>query len=134
MSINRDWLMPYEVRNPDRPQPMNFAFRETVDHRQLSFCRDMDDRRRLFDDLKRRAAHALAQHIAKHCKWFDASPPTYGELAIQLELTISDRGSYENWLPVERQAGRREGREQALKQCAESLPYGLAEAAMEFYT
>lgn len=126
-------LMPMEITLPQRPQPLNFAFREKVDERQFAYARSDIERQRLFDELKRYAAHKLADHIAAHCKWFDVSMPMFGAPHLQIELTINDRGAYVNYLPVERDSGRREGRAAALKACAESLPYGLADAAAEFY-
>lgn len=127
-------MMPEEVHFPARPAPINFAYRERVDLRDMRNPYDPKERHEHFERLKHHAADKLAQHIAAHCKWFDMPDPIAGgDLVLQLELTISDRGAYENWLPHERGAGKREGYATAMKQAAESLPYGLADAATEFY-
>lgn len=133
MSTSTRDLMPLEIRRPDRPESMNFAFRKSVDPESLYFARSADDRQRLFDRLKWDAARALADHIAKHCKWFDRSTPMNRDMAIQIELTINDRGAYENFFPVAKQEGRKEGWASAMRAAAESLPYGIADAATEYY-
>lgn len=133
MSIFKDQLMPMEIRHPERPAPMNFAFRRAVDWRELSFCRTQEEREMLFTRLKRYAAGALAEHIAQHCKWMERTMPTDGSMLLQLELTIQDRGAYENWLPRAREEGRKDGWNAAMNAATKSLPYGLADAATEFY-
>lgn len=131
--LSRD-MMPEEVRHPERPEPINFAYRERVDFGDMRDPTDPRERHEHFERLKRNAANKLANHIAMHCKWFDMRDPLAGgDVVLQLELTIADRGAYENWLPNERGAGKREGYAAAMKQAAASLPYGLADAATEFY-
>lgn len=133
MIARDDWLRPKEIRNPTPPAPMNFAVRQVADERDLRMARSLEDRQSLFDRMKRHAAHKLADHIFEHCKFFEVPDLMSRNLLLQLELTISDRGAYENYLPVARQQGRAEGRAQAIKQMVESLPYGLADATTEFY-
>jgi hypothetical protein len=126
-------LLPVEIQNPEPPRPINFAFQRAVDPFELSLCRDHNDRRRLFDSLKRKASAALADHIAEHCKWFDIPAPERRGMVLQLELTISDRGAYVNYSRVARDEGFRDGWSRAQATCAASLPYGIADAAQEFY-
>jgi len=126
-------VLPMEIRHPERPAPMNFAFRRAIDRHELRFCRSVEEREALFTRLKRYAAGALAEHIAAHCKWMDRSFPMDGSLLLHLELTIQDRGAYENWLPRAREEGRRDGWKDAMTAATRSLPYGLADAASDFY-
>lgn len=126
-------LMPHEIRYPERPEPINFAFRRQADWHELSFCRSREEREQLYARMKRHAAHALAEHIAAHCKWMDRTAPHDKDLVLQIELTIQDRGAYENYIPKARQEGRSEGWSAALKAATQSLPYGLADAASDFY-
>jgi hypothetical protein len=126
-------LMPLEIRRPEQPEPMNFAFDRCVSRDDLRFCRTVEERNRLFEGLKRYAAGCLADHIAKHCKWFERSYPMDDGLRLRLELTISDRGAYENWVPVAEARGSARGKEQAIREMVASLPYGLADAAREYY-
>lgn len=97
-------------------------------------ARTVQDRQRLFEVMKRRASAKLAAFIFTNCKFFDRSMPGLDrDLELCIELSIEDRGAYVNYLPIERQHGRNEGWHKAMKACAESLPYGLQEAAGEFY-
>jgi hypothetical protein len=132
MKIQHEFL-PHEITRPEPPKPFNFAFRSVVPQEELRFARSIDERRYLFEQLKRRAAHELALSIAEHCKWFDASMPMNGDLALQLEVTINDKGAYKNWIPRAEQEGRAEGWARAMSAAARSLPYGIADAASEFY-
>ena len=126
-------LAPFEIRHPERPEPLDFAFDRCIPWEELRFCRTQEERERLFKDLKRMAAHQLAQHIAKHCKWFDRGMQLDGSMRLTLELTINDKGAYRNWIPQAEQEGRKEGWASAMREAARSLPYGLADAASEFY-
>jgi hypothetical protein len=133
MSSYNDQLRPLEIQFPEQPAPLNFAFRDRIDQRRLAWCRSPEEREVMFRDMKHRASHALAKYIAEHCKWFERPSFLGPEMELQIELTISDRGAYENLVPGARLAGKREGHTLAMKQCAESLPYGLADAAVDGY-
>lgn len=134
--IASDWDKPVEIRRPARPEPTLFAFDEGVDQHELAIARRHEGQEgvdRLFERLKRKAAQRFAEHIANHCQWFEVKDAMSRELRLRLEVTLSDRGSYENWLPVAEHRGRHLGWKQAMQACTESLPYGMADAAREFY-
>lgn len=109
------------------------AVRKTADRHELRWATDLRARQRIFDDLKRAAAHELADFIFAKCKFFEVPDLMGDDLKLQIELTINDRGAYENWLPVVEQRGKAAGERQAVKRMVDSLPYGLADAAREFY-
>jgi hypothetical protein len=121
----------FSLRRP-APEPITFRFDAEPDARDLAMCRGIREREELWARWKRRAAVELAEVIAKHCRWFDASSPINGP-SVRLEVTLHDRGQYERWLPVERAQGRNEGDARAVKRLTDSLPHGLADAATEFY-
>jgi hypothetical protein len=127
-----DKLLPFEIQRPETPRPISFAFRHRADPYELGLLQE--DRQRYFERIKRKAAGALADHIAEHCKWFDVSIPQHDPyLTLQLELTIEDRGAYVNYAREARTAGFSDGWARAQAACAASLPYGVADAAQEFY-
>lgn len=126
-------MMPPEIRRPEAPRPATFVYRRSVDRTMLQFCRTREERDRLFEDLKRGTARELAQHIAAHCKWMDREPIGFGDLCLELELTIHDRGAYQNYVPEARLQGEKSGWTRAMDAAARSLPYGLVDAAGDFY-
>ena len=87
------------------------------------------------DYLRRMAASELADAILEHCAffhkdWFDVTDP---DPRVRIELTVNDRGTYENMIPNERREAADQERVRTTKRLTESLPYGLAEAAQDFY-
>lgn len=133
MSIQNYHLRPIEILRPERPEPLNFAVREIADAFELRMARTPEERGRVFERLKSQAAGKLAKFIFGNCKFFEVPDLMSNDLKLQIELTINDRGAYENYLPVAEQQGEAKGRAMAVKQMVESLPYGLADAAAEFY-
>lgn len=127
-------LMPEEMFTwrRDAPKPVTFRFDAAPAPWELRMCRDVREREEVWARYKWRAAEQLAELIAKECQWFDAKSGIEGP-RIRLEVTLYDTGQYENWLPHERRAGRREGRDETVKELTASLPHGLAGAATEFY-
>jgi hypothetical protein len=123
-------LLPEEMftLRRDAPLPVTFRFDASPDPHELAMCRGIGEREQLYKRLKRQASFELAEKIAKECKWFDAGCGIEGP-RIRLEVTLHDSGSYEDW----RRTGAREGRKAAIKEMMESLPYGMADAAKEFY-
>ncbi len=105
---------------PKRPKSEVFAYEHRIDPMEF---RHMKDAPGYMEHLKRRMARSLADHIVEVCQLFE--PPDVWDvergLPIRMECTINDRGRYENWLPLERDEGRKEGRKRAI----ESLPYGI---------
>lgn len=128
-----DFMRPLEIRNPQAPAPFTVAVREIADAFELRMARTPQERGQVFERLKRNACQKLAVHLFQNCKFFEVPNLMSDDLQLQIELTVSDRGAYENWLPVAEQRARREGERKAVARMVESLPYGLADAAREFY-
>ena len=75
----------------------------------------------LRERIKSDLSHDLANNIIDKCQLIEF-PEVFKEGAVvRLELSINDRGRYENWLPIARDEGKKEG----IKQAIENLPYGL---------
>lgn len=123
---------PLEVRRPTPPEAMTFCFIGEVDPIALRYARTNAERQVLFDRLKRQAARELADFIFEKCKLFE-SRRMDRDGSMEMELTISDRGAYVHYVREADALGHERGRKQAIKQMVESLPYGMADAAQEFY-
>jgi hypothetical protein len=104
---------------PRRAEPMTFAVDRALDLHEVQFMRmdPLEFRRQ----LKRSMAAELAHYIAEKTQFLDVSDEVMRMGRVRVQITFNDRGTYENWLPVERGEGRREGREATLA----SLPYGM---------
>lgn len=105
---------------PKRAISETFVYQHVLDPYELELLRREPE---FAEVLKRNMARALADHIFKQCQLFEM--PDYSDLQmgrpLRMELTINDRGTYEHWIPVERDRARREERTRVL----ESLPYGV---------
>lgn len=106
---------------PRRPEPMTIAFDYKVD----PLKREMHQRAGMLDafvrNVKYEACLELAEKILERIQFFSEQDILYGTETLRLELTINDRGSYQNWLPKERAFGVRAGAEATIK----ALPYGM---------
>lgn len=109
---------------PKRPKSEVFAYRHVLDRFDLERMKNDPEFLRY---LKGRMARSLADHIVEVCQLFE--PPAGSDLMrghpIQMECTINDRGSYENWIPVERDRARVEGVKIGAKRVRDSIPYGF---------
>jgi hypothetical protein len=77
--------------------------------------------------LKKRMAVAIAEMMVEKCELFelpDIAALHHG-VPIQMEVTVNDRGAYENLLPMEREHGRQEGVKEGRQRVLEALPYGI---------
>lgn len=106
---------------PKRPEPVRVVVQEMIDPYDLMFMREhpADFSRRIKGVMTRK----LADYLMEECQVFEMPGPSALERCpvVRMEFTLHDAGTYENWLPSERRAGRDEGR----KQTIESLPYGF---------
>lgn len=128
MAKRRNDLLPIEFYEQRKPaKPFEFAFGEKVPDIAVQMCRSNEDRELLYAQLKRRAAVALSEFIYENCKFMDSSCPTGREIQLTIQMTINDRGSYEHWLPQERNEGRREGWAKARNE----LPYGIIDSLQD---
>ena len=108
----------YEVPKPKISE--TFVYQHVLDPYELELLRRDPS---FAEVLKRNMARALAEHIFKQCQVFEV--PSHGDLMrgrpLRMEMTINDRGTYERWMPIERDQARREER----KRVMDSLPYGM---------
>ena len=112
----------YEI--PKSPKSEVFAYEHRVDPMEVRY-RGNDPE--FMNYLKRRMAHALADHIVDVCQLFE--PPSMRDLErgmpIRMECTINDRGAYEHWIPKVRDEARNEGVKQGVERAIELMPYGI---------
>lgn len=108
---------------PKKPKAEQLNIRRVIDPMEVQFARTA------FDEFcrmtKRRMAAEMAHYIAEKCGVIHL-PDSFssferGGFVIEMELTINDASAYDQWLPNERRAGVREGREQLKRE----LPYGM---------
>jgi len=92
---------------------------------------------RAFDEylhaLKRSIAFKLADHLMERCVPLTQNDLMSGRRKLFIEIVINDRGAHERDLDFARSVAEKEERERVTKRLVASLPYGLAEAAQEFY-
>ena len=114
--------MIYEV--PKRPKSQVFTYRHVLDEFEL---REIRHRPNYVSHLKRRMANELADHIVKECQLFQMfdMADLYRGVPIQMELTINDRGSYENFLPIVKHEARKEGVRVGSDAVKRTIPYGF---------
>jgi hypothetical protein len=108
---------------PERPKPESFSFVHVLTPMEMD---------RLLHDpefpryLKSCIAAELAKFIFKKSQAFQLPPmdDLMRGLPIRIQVDINDRGSYENWIPREREEAESQGRKEGRKRAIESLPFG----------
>ena len=80
--------------------------------------------------LRSKAAASLAEYIMDNCQFFDAGWRPTG-LVARIEITLNDRGAYENMLHDVRREQRDITRYQTLEEVKRYTPYGFERG--EFY-
>jgi len=122
--LARDRVAELMYEPPKRPIAETFTYQHILDWMELERLRDDKGFVRY---LKRHMAHSLADMIIEKCQLFQM--PEMYELArgtpIRMELTINDRGAYENIIPHERDVAKREGVKIGAERVEKSLPYGF---------
>ena len=122
--LMKDFVAEMLYEPPKRAEPKVFCYRHVLDPLEM---RMVQDGARYIEQLKRRAAHALADHIFTECQFFQI--PEMRELMqgypIQMELTINDRGSYEHIVPMAKHEGRKEGIRAGKDEVKRTIPYGF---------
>lgn len=111
-------------QEPKRPKTEVFVYQHVLDPFEVERLRHRPE---FVESLKRMMAHKLADRILETCQVFEI--PEFRALErgvpIRMELTINDRGTYENWIPRERDAAKREGFRVAVEEVRKSTPYGF---------
>lgn len=122
--LAKDMIAELIYEPPKRPISETFFYQHVLDWMELeSLKRDKGYVRA----LKRRMAHSLAEMIVEKCQLFQM--PEMHELRdgtpIRMQLTVNDRGAYENIIPRERAEAKREGVKIGAERVEKSLPYGF---------
>ena len=120
----------YEVfrESPKPPVTETFTYQHLVDDLEI---RELRRNPGYVESIKRQMTHALVDFIIKKCQLFQM--PKMHDLErgipIRMELTINDRGAYENIIPRERADAKREGIkvgiEVGIERVKRSMPYGF---------
>lgn len=114
--------------SPKPPVTETFTYQHLVDDLEI---RELRRNPGYVESIKRQMAHALVDFIINKCQLFQM--PKMHDLErgipIRMELTINDRGTYENALPRARekafQEGLKMGIEMGIEEVIGSLSYGL---------
>ena len=114
--------------SPKPPVTETFTYQHLVDDLEM-----MEIRRDpgYVESIKRQMTHALAAFIINKCQLFQMTKMHDLErgIPIRMELTINDRGAYENIIPRERADAKREGIkvgiEVGIERVKRSMPYGF---------
>src|SRR5688500_3305762 len=87
-----------------KPKSETFCFYRPLDQWDMHRITDRggDAFRRA---IKREMAQSLADHIIEKCTLIVEPERLKPGAVFSIEVTIDDRGTYENWLPVERRQG-----------------------------
>jgi len=59
--------------------------------------------------VRRKMCHSLAEHLISQCELFNSSHPIEPFKKYSIELTVNDRGSYENIVESAKHKARKEG-------------------------
>ena len=124
--LMKDFVAEMLYEPPKRAEPKVFVYQRVLDRNELEYLR-----RGLEVDyvkyIKRDMARALADHIFKECQVFQI--PGMQELMqgypIRMELTINDRGTYENLIPQAERVARSVGIKAGKDEVKRTIPYGF---------
>lgn len=110
--------------SPKPPVTETFTYQHLVDDLEI---RELRRNPGYVESIKRQMTHALVDFIIKKCQLFQM--PKMHDLErgipIRMELTINDRGTYENALPRAREKAFREGVKSGADEVIKSLPHGF---------
>ena len=115
------------VVTPKRPDPIEYAAEEIIPWHELGRHRKwgvLGNEHKL-EYIKRCMVHKIAEALVEKLEPFIVQRDCEEGEAYRVQVTLSDRGAYENWLPMERKAGRREGFMQGEKAIKARLPHGI---------
>lgn len=115
------------VEHPKRPEPIELAVQEVI------HWVDLDARGRWgvlgnaekLKYIKRSMVQKLATELIERLEPFIVQDMCQKGEVYRVQVTLSDRGAYENWLPAERESGRRQGYKQGDEALRNRLPYGI---------
>jgi hypothetical protein len=115
------------ITEPKRPEPVTLVAEINVDEELIRLIQS--DRTYAVNFIKRMLAQRLLDQITARCLPFDVEAGLddflYRRKPLRMEVTLADRGKYEHWLPIEREAGQREGFIDGEKAVRRRLPHGI---------
>jgi len=124
--LTKDFVAEMLYEPPKRAEPKVFTYQKVLDRNELQHL----SRRGEVDFIryiKQGMARALADHIFKECQVFQI--PEMRELMsgypIRMELTINDRGTYENLIPQAERVARSNGIKAGATAVMRTIPYGF---------
>jgi hypothetical protein len=124
MSQPIDSLLSAVIDRPHRPAPMNYAIRHVLDRRDIELMRLSPEAFR--QRLKRYMTEKLAAHLVENCSLFEIPEYAHEGMAVQMEVMLNDRGAYENYIPVAKDEGRREGYKAGHDQAVDAILRALS--------
>ena len=111
-------------QEPKRPKTEVFVYQHVLDPFEVECLRHRPE---FVESLKRMMAHKLADHILETCQVFEI--PEFRALErgvpIRMELTINDRGTFENARYAIEDAAKRQGVKTGIESVKKSMPYGF---------
>ena len=109
---------------PKRPVSEVFTYQHVLDYHDIEMVRRDP---KFIERIKKMMARELADHICEKCQVFEipSMADLYHGLPIRMELTINDRGAYENWIPNERREAHTNGVKVGADRVRKSIPYGF---------
>ena len=109
---------------PKRPEPKIVAIQKVVDLQELHMLKDRGAE--YFNKyLKRSMAHELGSYILENCDVIVLPDYMAAGQVVKMEMTINDRASYENWIPLAKQEGECAGIKHGIKVIMDRIPYGF---------
>lgn len=124
--LMKDFVAEMLYEPPKRAEPKVFVYQRVLDRNELRHLKtgsEVD----YIQYIKREMAHKLADHIFKECQVFQI--PEVQELMqgypIRMELTINDRGTYENLIPQAERVARSAGVKAGKDEVKRTIPYGF---------
>jgi len=123
MRLNRTLAETIEV--PQRPTPKTLRIDIPVHREARELARRFGDLTRWAKQEKAYMVAKLAEALSKDLQLFSENDLMAARETISLELTLNDRGSYQNWLPHERSEGRNEGVKAERQRGERVTPYGM---------
>ncbi len=111
---------------PKRAEPKLFVYQRVLDKHELRHLRpggEID----YIQYIKRDMADKLADHIFRECQMFQIPgvPELVQGYPIRMELTINDRGTYENLIPHAERVARSVGVKAGKDEVKRTIPYGF---------
>lgn len=106
---------------PARPAPINIVAVWAPHRDEFEYALRHRPSEDLAREIRTRLSRQVADILMDKCAPFVEMRTESGTPSYRMEVCLSDRGAYENWLPTERRQGRQEG----AKAVVDSLPYGM---------